>query len=264
MATAQQTLDIARNEIGYKESPAGSNKQKYVPRAEPWCVDFINWCCARVGLDLPGSPTSSVYTLRQHFIDAGRLYDTPLLATSASGPTAPATLSSLSQRHSMAARSSTSAATLRRVTAAQTTAARLLVSVAAFRSSALASADPSTPTRRNLRSHHHRRTTCPTAASNTTQAPRLESTPLATSSDCIDEILGHGTPAQRKALIEQLVDELHIVGPNRIQPIYRIPRPYESGEEAPSDEDAVRTMGNLVGDTGIEPAASSVSGCALH
>jgi hypothetical protein len=64
MATAQQTLDIARNEIGYKESPAGSNKQKYVPRAEPWCVDFINGCCARVGLDLPGSPTSSVYTLR--------------------------------------------------------------------------------------------------------------------------------------------------------------------------------------------------------
>ena len=47
---------------------------------------------------------------------------------------------------------------------------------------------------------------------------------LDTLADHIDQILDHGTPAQRKALIEQLVEEIQIIGPSRIRPIYRIPR----------------------------------------
>ncbi len=74
----------------------------------------------------------------------------------------------------------------------------------------------------------------------------------------IDAILDHGSPAQRKALIEQLVHEIQIVGPSRIRPIYRIPRRSQHPEQGPDDQRAVRTMGNLVGDAGIEPATSSV------
>jgi site-specific DNA recombinase len=76
--------------------------------------------------------------------------------------------------------------------------------------------------------------------------------------DHIDQILDHGTPAQRKALIEQLVDEIQIVGPNRIRPIYRIPRREPTIEAAPNDGTTVRTMGSLVGDTGIEPVTPAV------
>ena len=67
-----------------------------------------------------------------------------------------------------------------------------------------------------------------------------------------------GTPAQRKALIEQLVHEIQIVGPSRIRPIYRIPRRNQDTEPGADDGTTVRTMGNLVGDTGIEPVTSSV------
>lgn len=76
--------------------------------------------------------------------------------------------------------------------------------------------------------------------------------------DHIDEILDHGTPAQRKALVEQLVEEIQIVGPGRIRPIYRIPRRASSAEPAAEDCTTVRTMGNLVGRTGIEPVTSRV------
>jgi site-specific DNA recombinase len=60
--------------------------------------------------------------------------------------------------------------------------------------------------------------------------------------DNIDDILDRGTPAQRKALIEQLVEEIQIVGPNRIRPIHRVPPHSERAEPPPGDEDAVRTI----------------------
>jgi hypothetical protein len=64
--------------------------------------------------------------------------------------------------------------------------------------------------------------------------------------DHIDQILDHGAPAQRKALVEQLVEEIQIIGPSQIRPIYRVPRRGEGTEPAPGDEPTVRTMGNLV------------------
>ena len=76
--------------------------------------------------------------------------------------------------------------------------------------------------------------------------------------DHIDQVLDTGTPAQRKALVEQLVHEIQIVGPSRIRPIYRIPHRSQDTESVAEDGTTVRTMGNLVGDTGIEPVTPAV------
>lgn len=75
MATAQQLLDIARAELGTKESPAGSNNVKYntayygrevydgLWETEfPWCVVFLWWCFRQAGaaeLFYGGSKTAS-------------------------------------------------------------------------------------------------------------------------------------------------------------------------------------------------------------
>lgn len=59
MATADELLNVARDEIGTKESPADSNNQKYGAwygmNGEPWCAMFVSWCFNQVGaLDLIG------------------------------------------------------------------------------------------------------------------------------------------------------------------------------------------------------------------
>ena len=47
MATANKILAVARAELGYKESPAGSNRTKYGAwfglNGQPWCMMFIQW-----------------------------------------------------------------------------------------------------------------------------------------------------------------------------------------------------------------------------
>ena len=62
MATAAQLLNIARAELGTKESPAGSNRVKYNTAyygrevsgpSYPWCVVFAWWCCDQAGVELP-------------------------------------------------------------------------------------------------------------------------------------------------------------------------------------------------------------------
>lgn len=63
MATAETVLAIARAELGTKESPAGSNRVKYsiwfgMP-GQPWCMMFVQWCYARVGVRLPNRTTAS-------------------------------------------------------------------------------------------------------------------------------------------------------------------------------------------------------------
>ena len=61
-ATVKDLIAVARTQIGTKESPAGSNKVKYntwyygreVSGASyPWCMVFVQWCCAQVGVELP-------------------------------------------------------------------------------------------------------------------------------------------------------------------------------------------------------------------
>ena len=55
MPTAKQVMDIARSQIGVKESPAGSNKTKYGStfgmNGQPWCFIFEWWC----GEQAPGA-----------------------------------------------------------------------------------------------------------------------------------------------------------------------------------------------------------------
>jgi hypothetical protein len=57
--------------------------------------------------------------------------------------------------------------------------------------------------------------------------------------DHIDDILMRGTLAQRKAVIEQLIEAIQIVGPSRIRPIYRIPRRDRPPSQHPTTADRV-------------------------
>ena len=53
MSNAAKILDIARAEIGYKESPSGSNKTKYGKAygmdGQPWCAMFVWWVFKEAG-----------------------------------------------------------------------------------------------------------------------------------------------------------------------------------------------------------------------
>ena len=53
MARATDILAIARKELGYKESPAGSNRTKYGAwfglNGQPWCMMFVQWCFRQAG-----------------------------------------------------------------------------------------------------------------------------------------------------------------------------------------------------------------------
>ena len=62
MPTAKDLIDLARAQLGVKECLAGSNRVKYntwyygreVSGASyPWCMVFVQWCCAQVGVELP-------------------------------------------------------------------------------------------------------------------------------------------------------------------------------------------------------------------
>ena len=48
MATAKEILAVARSEVGYTETPAGSNRTKYGKwfglDGQPWCMMFVQWC----------------------------------------------------------------------------------------------------------------------------------------------------------------------------------------------------------------------------
>ena len=56
MTTAQQVLDIAAGEIGYKENPPNSNHNKfgvwYGMDEQPWCAMFVSYCLYNAGLRL--------------------------------------------------------------------------------------------------------------------------------------------------------------------------------------------------------------------
>lgn len=72
MATVKQLLDIARNEIGYKESPPNSNLTKYGKwiglNGQAWCMSYIQWCCNCANVHLPvktGSCTTLMNAAKQ-------------------------------------------------------------------------------------------------------------------------------------------------------------------------------------------------------
>ena len=53
--TYGEVLNLARGEIGYRESPPGSNANKYGEwygmNYAPWCAIFVTWCVVRAGHD---------------------------------------------------------------------------------------------------------------------------------------------------------------------------------------------------------------------
>lgn len=57
MTTPKEVLAIAQREIGYKESPAGSNRNKfgvwYGMNEQPWCAMFVSYCFYQANLPLP-------------------------------------------------------------------------------------------------------------------------------------------------------------------------------------------------------------------
>ena len=62
MATVSELLDIARRQIGVKESPPNSNNVRYNTwyygrevsgAAYPWCMVFVQWVFDRAGVKLP-------------------------------------------------------------------------------------------------------------------------------------------------------------------------------------------------------------------
>lgn len=54
--TEPLVIQIARKEIGVKEDPSGSNKQKYGEwfnlQSVPWCGIFVSWCYDKAGMYL--------------------------------------------------------------------------------------------------------------------------------------------------------------------------------------------------------------------
>lgn len=50
-------LEYAMCELGYTESPGGSNRTKYGEwyglNGVPWCMEFVQWCFAMAGTPLP-------------------------------------------------------------------------------------------------------------------------------------------------------------------------------------------------------------------
>ena len=64
MATAKEILAVARKELGYTESTAGSNRTKYGKwfglDGQPWCMMFVQWVFAKAGgMDLLPALTAS-------------------------------------------------------------------------------------------------------------------------------------------------------------------------------------------------------------
>lgn len=81
MATAAQILSVARGQIGYKESPSGSNKTKYnrwyygSNTSAAWCAIFVCWVfnqCGALSLFPGGKKDAYVPTIADKIISSGR------------------------------------------------------------------------------------------------------------------------------------------------------------------------------------------------
>lgn len=83
MASYEKILDIARAELGTKENPPGSNRQKYGKYfkndGQPWCMWNVSWVFVQAGAPelLLGTPTGYTVTIYQRAVAAGRFGKTP-------------------------------------------------------------------------------------------------------------------------------------------------------------------------------------------
>lgn len=76
MARASEILAVAQAELGYTESPAGSNRTKYGAwyglNGQPWCMMFIQWVFSQAGAsDLLPAKTASCGALMRAAKAAG-------------------------------------------------------------------------------------------------------------------------------------------------------------------------------------------------
>lgn len=79
MATVEQILTLARKELGYRESPANSNRTKYGKwyglDGEPWCMMFVMWIFYQAeASDLPPVRTASCGEFMKAAKKAGNWY----------------------------------------------------------------------------------------------------------------------------------------------------------------------------------------------
>ena len=81
MTTANDILKVARAEIGYKESPANSNRTKYnrwyygSDTSAAWCAIFVDWVfgqCGAISLLPGGKKNAYVPTIADDIIRSGR------------------------------------------------------------------------------------------------------------------------------------------------------------------------------------------------
>ena len=74
MATANDVLSIAKRDIGYKESPPGSNRTKYGKwygmDGQPWCMMAVQYWLDQAGVT-PVIRTASCGALMRAAIRAG-------------------------------------------------------------------------------------------------------------------------------------------------------------------------------------------------
>jgi hypothetical protein len=92
--------------------------------------------------------------------------------------------------------------------------------------------------------------------------------------DHIHQIVTSGQPAQRKALVEALIDSVKITAPDRLVPIYRIPQAtaqpdgttdHAAGQPAAEPtEGVVRAMTNTVRRQGLEPRTRRLRDAVRH
>lgn len=68
MPTVKDILSVAVGELGTKEAPSGSNRTKYGAwfglDGYPWCVMFVQWVFAYVGVTLPAKTASCSALMR--------------------------------------------------------------------------------------------------------------------------------------------------------------------------------------------------------
>ena len=79
--SAERVIETAWGELGYTESPAGSNRTKYGAAygldGYPWCVMFLWWCFREAGESsafLGGGKTASCGTLLRWYMEKGLRY----------------------------------------------------------------------------------------------------------------------------------------------------------------------------------------------
>ena len=72
--TKERLIEVALSQVGYKENPPGSNKNKYGKAygldGEPWCMEFVWWCFKEAGFNV--FTTASCTTMVERYKKAGQ------------------------------------------------------------------------------------------------------------------------------------------------------------------------------------------------